>query len=128
MNKMKEVANMFGVELYEPFNIVGESYNPYRIALNGLVDCDGDRCPIAQNGLLLGRLHIEKLPFKPKYDDGYYWVSCVGKINSSTWHNNTQDYCLFNVGNCFRTSEEISVDDVDRIVKEMKGKYEEVEE
>ena len=125
MNRMKEVAKLKGVSLNEEFKIMGFIY---KFTLKGLEDGNGCICNHVLKKLLTGELQIEKLPFKPKYDDGYYWVSCVGKINSSTWHYNTQDYCLFNVGNCFRTSEEISVDDIDRIVKEMKVKYEGVEE
>jgi len=123
-NKMKEVAKMFEVELYEPFNIVGDNYNPYKFTLEGLTGSDGNVYPISQHDLLLGRLQIKKLPFKPKQGDKYYYVTEQGKIYSMTWRSSTYDYNFFNAGNCFRTEEEITQKDIDRIVKEMKGKYE----
>jgi len=124
MNKMKEVANMFGVELDEPFNIIRCDRNPYKFTLEGLIDIDRNRCHIAQHDLLLGRLQIEKLPYKPKQGDKYYYVTKAGKLDIDTWEGYTIDYYTYNYGNCFRTEEEISIDDIDRIVKEMTGKYE----
>lgn len=44
MNRMEEIANLFGLKLGEYFNITGneiyEKYNPYRFTLEGIEDCN----------------------------------------------------------------------------------------
>ena len=44
MNRMEEIAKIFGLELGEDFNIVGseiyEKYNPHRFTLEGVEDCN----------------------------------------------------------------------------------------
>ena len=48
MNRMEEVAKIFGLELGEEFNIVGdmdkefyEEYNPHKFTSRGIEDCKG---------------------------------------------------------------------------------------
>jgi len=127
MNKMKEVANIFGVQLDEEFKIVGDNCNPYKFTLEGLTGSAGNVRPVTQNDLLIGRLQIEKLPYKPKKNDVYYYVCAAGRVHRDTWDGYAADYHNYNYGNCFRTKEEITQEDIDRILKEMKGKYEGVE-
>jgi|GEM_PF-1311280 len=124
MNKMKEVAKISGVELGEPFNIVGDNYNPYKFTLEGLTGSDGNVYPISQHDLLLGRLQIKKLPYKPKKNDAYYYVCAAGRVHQDNWDGYAVDYYNYNYGNCFRTKEEIAQEDIDRILKDMKWKYE----
>ena len=74
-NKMKEIAGIFGLELGEEFNISYggkySEYNPYVFTEDGLVDKDGDGCPVPTN-LLRGVYTIEKLPFRPEEGQRYY--------------------------------------------------------
>ena len=129
MNKMKEVANLFGLKLNEEFNIKGQYLsNPYCFTDENLVSSRGLADPAILSRLLIGVLQIEKIPFKPKYDDRYYCIDHEGEIEQSDWFHESFDFYCFNVGNCFRTKEEITQEDIDRILKEMKGKYGEVEE
>ena len=43
MNRMEEIANLFGLKLGEYFNITGnksyEQYNPHKFTLEGVEDC-----------------------------------------------------------------------------------------
>jgi len=131
MNRMNEIANMFGVQLDEEFNVIGNDYterNPLKFTEKGLIDTGGFLHSSVLKRLLIGELQIEKLPFKPKYDDRYYWIDHEEEINQSGWFHESFDFYCFNAGNCFRTKEEITQEDIDRILKEMKGKYGEVEE
>ena len=45
MNRMEEIAKIFGLELGEEFNIVGnvdyEKYNPHKFTYKGVEDCNG---------------------------------------------------------------------------------------
>jgi len=126
---MKEVANLFGLKLNEEFNIKGQYLsNPYCFTDENLVSSRGLADPAILSSLLIGALQIEKKPFKPKLGGAYYSVNYDGKVSWEKWLGYTIDYHNYNIGNCFRTSEEINRDDIDRILKEMKGKYEEVEE
>lgn len=59
-NKMKEVAQLLGVELNEEFNIKNMTFNPYRITKMGLFDRDESRSTIALHALLTGEHEIEK--------------------------------------------------------------------
>ena len=44
MNRMEEIAKIFGLELGEEFNIVDEfygEYNPHKFTSRGVEDCNG---------------------------------------------------------------------------------------
>ncbi len=64
-NKMKQVAEMLGVEMYVPFYIkdskgVLEIYNPYMLRDNFLYDRDDHACSTTLNYLLSGFYEIEQ--------------------------------------------------------------------
>lgn len=59
-NKMKEVAQLLGVELGEKFIIKNTTFNPHQITKRGLVDKDGSRSSIALHMLLTGAYEIER--------------------------------------------------------------------
>lgn len=60
-NKMKEVAELLGVELNEPFKIKGTGFNPYILNRDGLLyDKDGYNCYSLFSDLLCGIREIEK--------------------------------------------------------------------
>jgi len=132
MNRMKEVANLFGLQLDEEFKIVGSDYterNPLKFTEKGLMGTDGSLYSDALKRLLVGKLQIKKLPFKPKKNDAYYYVRSFkrgynGYIHDAVWFDDTVDYYCYNTGNCFRTEEEITQKDIDIILKDMKWKYE----
>ena len=74
--------------------------------------------------LLLENDEIVKIPFKPKYHEAYRFVNKRGDIEVDYWSNYDVHYYRFNAENCFRTEEEITEEDIERIVADMKSKYE----
>lgn len=127
-NYMPEVAQMLGVEVGEPFDILLESgeirdYSPYKFTNETMVDCVGDE---ASNwmlfGLLRGNYTIKKRPWRPKYRDEYWIVTTDG---SAGWRyfrkDHTEHLANLNMGNCFPTEEA-----AEAAVPEMLAKFEEI--
>ena len=116
MNYYKQVAEMLGVELNEEFSLKhkdGELLSKkYRISpVAGLLLKIGDKWN--QSGyigeIISGNLTVVKLPWKPKEDEFYYYYSpYCGITCQERWMNTSSDYCMWKIGNCFRTREEAS--------------------
>ena len=56
--------------------------------------------------LFLGDLHIEKLPFRPKYDQLYFYIDSFNEVTSIYNHNTTGQLMSILLGNCYRTEKE----------------------
>ena len=116
MNYYKQVAEMLGVELNEEFSLKhkdGELLSKkYRISpIAGLLLKIGGEWQ--QSGyigeIISGNLTIVKLQWKPKEDEFYYFYSpYCGITYQEKWMNTSCDYCMWKIGNCFRTREEAS--------------------
>lgn len=59
-NKMKEVAKLLGVEMYKPFNIKVDRYNPFIFNNDGLFDCEDCSRAELLISLLNGTYEIEQ--------------------------------------------------------------------
>lgn len=59
-NKMKQVAELLGVEFGKPFRIKHVKYNPYKLTENGLYDYYGISHGLMIYKLLRGELEIEQ--------------------------------------------------------------------
>lgn len=51
-------------------------------------------------------MQIEKLRWKPKKRDKYYYIRSKGNVNSAFWHKGSVDIHRYKFGNCFQTKEE----------------------
>ena len=126
MNYMPKVLEMLGVEVGEKFNIKEFDNNPYyfdcRYVLVDSNKHDMEFQNITQ--ILRGAISIEKLPWKPKKGEKYYFIWSDGIKDAWHWSGVMVDYYCYNAGNCFRTAEEITDEIKQRILQEMKGKYE----
>ena len=130
MNYMPEVLEMLGLEVGEKFEIkrkdpsfatvtnvsFGENFT--------LTNKYGYKVTDGIELILTGEYEIEKLPWKPEKDDIYYFITESGHVTTSQFFLRTFDYNNYNYGNCFKTSEEITEEIKQRILSEMKGKYE----
>lgn len=113
MNYYKQVAEMLGVELNEEFDINYMRSYRYMLTEDGMKFKDkssdtwlGYSSPVLSK-LLRGDYSIVKLPWKPKADEFYYYYSPYGGITcQEIWLNTLSDYCVWKMGNCFRTKEE----------------------
>ena len=125
MNYMPEVLKMLNLEVGEKFNIKGFKLNPYQFDDEfRLVGNYGHEETILLKLILCGDYEIEKLPWKPKEREYYYAVLHDGTINFYRWNLKWYDYYCYNSGNYFKTREEITDEIKQRILSEMKGKYE----
>ena len=126
MNYMPEVLKMLGIEVGEKFNIEESTMNPYHF--------DDDYILINSRGNLMeyanivkimrGAFTIEKLPWKPKDGHSYYCIDEDGENKYCIWRGSDMSYYRYNSGNCFQTVEEITDEIKQRILSEMKEKYE----
>lgn len=98
---------------FKDCNPNGDIYNPVDNIIAALRNLAG--CFINE---------ISAKPWKPTRMEGYYYVDCNGVKNRDCWNGCSIDYCHFNTGNCFKTEEEITPEIIEKILKEMKGKYE----
>ena len=114
---MREVANIFGVELGEEFKC--NNGFRYKFTEKGVVSVDlpdiwcyppahlaEEHYKAALMSLLNGDMTIVPKPWKPKYEDKYYSVGVGGTVEDGTWLNDFLDYSLYKIGNCYRTPEE----------------------
>lgn len=126
MNYMPEVLEMLGVEVWEKFKIKEFDNNPHYFDCGYvLVDSNGNDMEFQNiTQILRGAIEIEKLPWKPKEGEFYYSVKHAAIVGSYRWNSKWYDYYCYNAGNCFRTAEEITDEIKQRILQEMKGKYE----
>ncbi len=62
------------IEMGEEFDIENNSYNPFKMTEEGLVDCDGDLAILGIHHLISGIESIIKKPkkWKPKLDEYYF--------------------------------------------------------
>ena len=111
-NYMEEVAHMLGVELGEDFKI-DFGYTRTGIAMfdeKGLhikstnLIMFGEKSEILQ-WLLNGYCTVERIPWKPKFEERYYSIGVDGSVEDGTWLNDFLDYSLYKLGNCYRTPE-----------------------
>lgn len=58
-NKMKEVAELLGIEMDKPFNIKGYAHNPCKLANDKMINNNGCVIPSRLFQLLTGELEIE---------------------------------------------------------------------
>lgn len=59
-NKMKEVAELLGIEMDKPFNIKGYAHNPCKLANDKIINNNGCVIPSRLFQLLTGEIEIEK--------------------------------------------------------------------
>ena len=127
---MQMVIDKLGVKVGETFNTV-QYYNQVFY-----FNEDGELTMLSSSyrfvevvdeilvNLIQGSDRIVKIPFKPKYHEEYRFVNKRGDIEVDYWSNHDAHYYRFNAENCFRTEEEITEEDIERIVAEIKSKYE----
>ena len=130
-NYMSEVAKMLGVELGEEFKIKGRENSRYKLTeegmwTNGVFGWERIRMDLEM--VLNGQYNIEKLPWKPKDGDKYFYVCWHYFANraiftsSSVFNIMSETECLrVDIGNCFRTYDEAEAQKYE-VFKRLTGK------
>lgn len=104
MNHMKNIANMLNLEFGENFNING-CEGEYYLTEQGLFDKEGSLRTGLLCGILSGVYTIIKKPWKPKYNEMYYYVDKSGEICSECWNNDVIDWNAYKLRNCYKYRE-----------------------
>lgn len=116
-NYMADVAKLLGVELGEEFEIHYPSpctvkttaafyENEFRVVNTDAVILQPYWQYAELHGLLNGTLGIKHKPWKPKYNDLFWFVTQDGNLTTSYRKNSWHDTMLYKLGNCYRTREE----------------------
>ena len=110
-NYIEKVEKMFGLELYEEFEVNNWS-SKYRFSENGLQWYDFDNkkwenveeCVL--NELLIGTSEIVRKPWIPKDGDDYFTFVDGFEIQKFQCHYDISDAESILLKNCFKTKEE----------------------
>ena len=117
-NHMEEVAKILGVELGEEFEIVF----PHNLNCRATALINSERLYIknhnlanqdfwqlsALTNLLNGNYIIKRKPWKPTYDENYYYVDEDGHVCKDMWLDCCDDILLYKCGNCYKTHADAS--------------------
>ena len=115
INRMAEVAKMFGLELEEHFHITKKSYENtvYKFTKDGVAFYDNKlrtwyESVGALAGILTGETEVVKLPWKPAvYDEYYYPIPSDRDLwESRLWIGDNYDNSRFSRGLVCKTKEE----------------------
>lgn len=117
-NLIPGIAKMLGVELGEEFKVKGYEEMTFSLIYSGLIIVCDDYPEMEWTSvntifdeLLVGRLEIIKLPWKPKKDEVFYtfgihatedkWV-----VVSCKWWDNVKNLALYKIGWIYRSQAE----------------------
>lgn len=141
MNYMEQIAKMLGVELDEEFyleDVTDGGYVTYdevktvfRLSNSGMLIEDEhianswiDLTHHYLPELLTGRYTIVKKPWKPKENEEYYWVDLKSRVVKGNFNcDYTWDVTRYQLGNCFRTKEEITPEVLEETWQRCYGAY-----
>lgn len=74
--------------------------------------------------VLTGSLEIVKKPRKPKKDEQIYWVDLKRRVQKDSFDECfSVDVMRYQLGNCFRTKEEITPEVLEETWQKCYGKY-----
>lgn len=112
-NYMTDVAEVLGLKIGDTF-LVEEMNSKFKIKREGLKCLDDDNirdieCAIVIRDILVGKLSMKKLPWKPIDMEPYFYVYKVEEekvvICEKLWENDVHDYIMYASKNVFRDKE-----------------------
>lgn len=140
MNYMNQIAQMLGVELDEEFYLeditdgcyvtYDEAKAVFKLSNSGMLIKDKhavsgwiDSTYQPLLGLLIGHYTIVKKPWKPKRGEMYCYVSVPKEIVHTHFYESHNDVMRYQLGNCFRTKEEITPEVLEETWEKCYGAY-----
>ena len=123
-NFVLEVEALLGVKVGEVFEVKGltvkyryyfdDELRVWSTVLNNISNT------VSIRNILNGEFKIIKLPFEPKQDEEYWYVTSDGEADENVYTGSTLDkYCAIS-GNRFRTEDD-ATNNAPRIMKEVFG-------
>lgn len=135
MNYMKHIANLFNLELGEPFTLLNsngdEDKNGYIFTENGLEKSDEHingiyeqtkGCDVILANMFRGYYDIKKIPWKPQDNDKYYFpnVQCgEAYATAAIWLDRPNDRQRYEAGMVCKTADE-SVEKAEKMLAALK--------
>ena len=130
LNYMNSIAQAYRLSLGDKFNVIyvgsDVKFGPYFLCEDGMYDTTGKEYPITLMSIVSGECFVEKIPsfakpIKCKDGDKFRYVSNNGNIVYRYFSGRTFDCYLLQNGNMFEPDTEICQNQIDNIVKQMKG-------
>lgn len=129
MNKWKEIASLFQLELEEIFEIKGEESYTFKFLEHGFYSRKNDGCWFSSPNTL-GFLQsiiekpslIIKKPWKPKLDEWYWTFSVKYGSCHYRWESSSIDLENWKLGNYFKTQEEAELKGKE-LIEKLKEEY-----
>ena len=115
---MKHVAAILGLSLDEEFKADGKIY---RFTGTGMELYEKGRWEHVPFDTLLRIGKIENLPWKPRIDE-YYWFISDNGVAGMKWHGSMDDLTRYAVGNTFPSSREATAAK-NKIVSDLQQRY-----
>jgi len=129
-NLIPEIARMLGVELGEEFQIKNFDGLTYKFNLDGLSATPDNRTYVsaanALVALVIGKLEITKLPWKPKKGDTFYTFASISNkwvVRIAWWGQTPNHYALLDKGWVYRSEKEAQAA-LPAVAKELGVEYE----
>lgn len=134
MRTVKDLVKLLGLEVGEEFYIYDNYYKEqysfvHKFSHHNLLYSDNSAWRSSNRRILdffTGRYTIIKKPWKPKFNDRYYYVTFRNSgniVDNVRWNNDIFDYSSYVIGNCFRTEEEAE-EHKEEIINYLKSIYE----
>ena len=128
-NLIPEIARMLGVELGEEFQIKNFDGLTYKFNLDGLSATPDNRTYVsaanALVALVIGKLEITKLPWKPKKGDTFYTFASIPNkwvVRIAWWDQTPNHYALLDKGWVYRSEKEAQAA-LPKVAKELGVEY-----
>lgn len=126
VNYIPQVAKMLDLEIGEEFYSIYSDGSKKKVVFknDGLyyIGIFDQRASSTLSAILAGKYKIERLPWRPKLRDEYYYININGDVLTTVYYpDNLMDRMITRVGNCYPTREEAA-----KHIDEWKKWYEEV--
>ena len=130
LNYMDSIAQAYKLSLGDKFNVIDinsdAKFGPYFLCEDGMFDATGVKYPATLMQIISGKCFVENIPsfvkpIKCKKYDVYLFIDEKGNAIPRTFCNSALDYLLMNSGNMFKHDSDIPQNQVEQIIKQMKG-------
>lgn len=127
---IREIIDRLGVKMNERFDIIYENTGAgiFNVYFTDNFDLKSDNaqyedCLMGLYDVFTGEATIVKNPWKPCFDQLYYYVATDGEITLSFWSGSALDIALLYMKNCFMREEDITEENKRLLISLMKDTW-----